>query len=122
MAKMNKAAVLRLLCIAAVATFTILPADAAAILSKAQLDNCQNQSIKPDDRIAGCTELLRSGVFRHKFKAALLVDRAVAYQDKGDTADAIADLNQALEDDPDDQAARQMLDELDPQHAASPAH
>jgi lipoprotein NlpI len=121
-AMMNKTFALCLPCVVAVAALAFWPVDApAAHLYEALLNNCQNQSLKPDDRIAGCTELLRSGIFTHKFKAAFLVDRAIAYRDKGDTADAIVDLNQAVEYNPDYQAARQMRDELDPQHATPAA-
>ena len=90
--------------------------EAEASVLKAVIDNCQNQSLNPDDRIAACTQLVHSNLFLPHFRAVFLVHRALAYRQKGDTADEVQDIVEALKLNPDDSNALMLRDEINSEH------
>jgi tetratricopeptide (TPR) repeat protein len=71
-----------------------------------QLRSCEGgDGASPDDQIAGCTAVIRSGIPSDKELAALFNYRGVAYKAKGDLDHAIADYTEAIRRDPDYAAA-----------------
>ena len=71
-----------------------------------QLRWCEGgDGASPDDQIAGCTAVIRSGIPNDKELAALFNYRGVAYKAKGDLDHAIADYTEAIRRDPDHAAA-----------------
>jgi tetratricopeptide (TPR) repeat protein len=71
-----------------------------------QLRSCEGgDGASPDDQIAGCTAVIRSGIPTDKELAALFNYRGVAYKAKGDLDRAIADYTEAIRRDPDFAAA-----------------
>jgi tetratricopeptide (TPR) repeat protein len=66
-----------------------------------QLRSCEaGDGASPDDQIAGCTAVIRSGIPNDKELAALFNYRGVAYKAKGDLDHAIADYTEAIRLDP----------------------
>ena len=66
-----------------------------------QLRSCEaGDGASPDDQIAGCTAVIRSGIANDKELAALFNYRGVAYKAKGDLDHAIADYTEAIRLDP----------------------
>jgi tetratricopeptide (TPR) repeat protein len=59
-----------------------------------------NSDIPWDEQIAGCTDALKSGHFAGPAMAVAHYDRALAYQNKGNHDNAIADYTQAIATDP----------------------
>jgi tetratricopeptide (TPR) repeat protein len=71
-----------------------------------QLRSCEaGDGASPDDQIAACTAVIRSGIPNDKELAALFNYRGVAYKAKGDLDNAIADYTEAIRRDPDYAAA-----------------
>jgi tetratricopeptide (TPR) repeat protein len=71
-----------------------------------QLRSCEGgDGAAPDDQIAGCTAVIRSGIPTDKELAALFNYRGVAYKAKGDLDHAIADYTEAIRRDPNYAAA-----------------
>jgi tetratricopeptide (TPR) repeat protein len=71
-----------------------------------QLRSCEaGDGASPDDQIAACTAVIRSGIPNDKELAALFNYRGVAYKAKGDLDRAIADYTEAIRRDPNYAAA-----------------
>jgi lipoprotein NlpI len=67
-------------------------------LPAASADDCTNSS--GDVAIAACSDRISSGKFKGHSQAANYYNRGIEYNNKGDTARAIADYNQAISLDP----------------------
>jgi len=82
-------------------TATLLASQAAA-QARQQIDWCNNRgnALSADQRITGCTALIKSGRASVQNRAIAYVNRRWAYSDKGDPDRAIADCDEAIALDP----------------------
>lgn len=64
----------------------------------AVLDNCENRTLAPDDRIKACTELVHSNLLGKAIMSEIYDQLGLAYVDKGDFDDGQKNLNIAISD------------------------
>ena len=73
----------------------------SAIALRAVVHNCQDQTVDADARIAACSQMIPSGLASSGVLCAFYFFRSLAYEAKGDLANAIRDNDKALELQPD---------------------
>src|SRR5258706_10630159 len=91
--------------IAVTAVLLIAPPAFAQNNSYPQWNACVGKDTKADARIAACTFAIQSGREKGPTLSIALSSRGAAYAEKGGHDKAIADFNQAIEEDPKNGAA-----------------